>query len=166
MLSDLGGCENQSMLLRCPRRLVFSGRTYATISSVSPDRQSTEHSRTRAAPPFGLNARLLASLSASRLEASLRDVVHQYVEQSGCVLTSSLPYESRPSGNRRPTFDNGDQVMMITHCVQDATGKHEVTVSSGFGLAAPGEPDKGPLILTCAHTLEEARMWQVQPCQG
>ncbi|KAJ7139881.1 hypothetical protein C8R44DRAFT_765649 [Mycena epipterygia] len=134
-------------LALCLRRRVVAGRPYATVSSVLPKRPSTEYIRS------GLDDRLLAALPGG---PSLQSLIHQYIEQSGCVLASSLPYESRPTNHRRPTFENGDLVAMIAHCVKDRTGKHEVTVSSGFALAAPGADD-GTLILTCAHTLEEIR---------
>ncbi|KAJ7900094.1 hypothetical protein B0H14DRAFT_3080476 [Mycena olivaceomarginata] len=78
--------------------------------------------------------------------------------RSGHILPSSLPYESLPTPQRRVTFDGGDSVVMIAHCACDHTGKHAVTVSSGFALAIPGDPDAGSFILTCAHTLEEARV--------
>ncbi|KAJ7462619.1 hypothetical protein B0H11DRAFT_2159926 [Mycena galericulata] len=101
---------------------------------------------------------LLAALPASTSgrRPTLRDLVHQYVEQSGYVLTSSLPYESRPARHRRPTLDDGNPVFMVAHCVQDRAGKHKVTVSSGFALAG-GDASEEALVLTCAHTLEEAR---------
>jgi len=129
----------------------LNGRTYATISPRLV-RPSGEHLQ---AAPSELDEVLLDSLSASNL--GLGDLIQQYIEGSGRVLDPSLPYESRPPDFRRTTFDNGDSVMMIAHCVRDHTGKHKVTVGSGFALAVPGESKEGPFILTCAHTLEEIR---------
>lgn len=139
------------LLALCRRNL---GRGYASVSSgVLPSRQSTEH-----IPPSELDDFLLASLSStSATGPTLRDLINQYDEHSGSVLASSLPYESRPTGHRRPTFDTGNAVVMVAHCAQDRlTGKHKVTVSSGFALAGGG-PNEGGMILTCAHTLAEAR---------
>ncbi|KAJ6574860.1 hypothetical protein B0H19DRAFT_1126070 [Mycena capillaripes] len=126
----------------------LSGRTYASISPrlVHPSREHLQ------AAPSELDEVLLDSLSASNL--GLGDLIQQYIEASGRVLVPSLSYESRPTDFRRTIFDNGDSVMMIAHCVRDHTGKHKVTVASGFALAVPGEC---PFILTCAHTLEEIR---------
>lgn len=143
-----------ALAFKCLRRPVVASRPYATVSSVLPKPPSTAHIRSG----LDIDDRLLAALPGG---PSLQSLVHQYIEQSGCVLASSLPYESRPTDRRRPTFSNGDQVAMIAHCVKDKTGKHEVTVSSGFALAAPGADSDGTLIVTCAHTLEEARTRQV-----
>ncbi|KAJ6604409.1 hypothetical protein DFH09DRAFT_1018509 [Mycena vulgaris] len=141
----------------CPRRSVAfrnDRRRYAIVSPTPPNRPSAEPIQVG---PSELDARLLAALPTSRRGASLRDLIHQYVEQSGCVLPCALPYESRPTEARRPAFSNSEPVFMIAHVVQDHTGKHQVAVSSGFTLAAPRHPDEGPLIVTCAHTLEEIR---------
>ncbi|KAJ6627173.1 hypothetical protein B0H10DRAFT_1779900, partial [Mycena sp. CBHHK59/15] len=83
--------------------------------------------------------------------------IQQYTENASRVLVSPLPYESRPSESLRPSFKHGSPIVMIAHCAQDRAGDHKVTVSSGFAHAAPGAPDGGPLVLSCAHPLEEAR---------
>ncbi|KAJ7783502.1 hypothetical protein DFH07DRAFT_787991 [Mycena maculata] len=148
----------QTLFLR--RRRPFGrlrvGRAYASVSSVLPDCSNAEPIQ-QPAPSSELDDFLLASLSASVSGrcTTLRDIVHQYVEKSGCVLASSLPYESRPTGHRRPTFDNGHSVVMVAHCVQSQRGD-KVTVSSGFALSG-GDSNEGALIITCAHTLEEIR---------
>ncbi|KAJ7275285.1 hypothetical protein B0H12DRAFT_1086577, partial [Mycena haematopus] len=140
------------MLLSCLQRRsgILTRRTYATVSASIPTRVGGEQL------PSELDRVLLNALSACKGPA-LQDLIQHYTERSGRVLASSLPYESRPPHHRRVTFDDGGSVVMIAHCVRDRTGKHAVTVSSGFALAVPGKPDDGPFILTCAHTLEEIR---------
>ncbi|KAJ6519581.1 hypothetical protein C8R45DRAFT_886226 [Mycena sanguinolenta] len=144
------------MILSClrPRLTVLTGRTYATVSASLPNRAWEQL-------PSELDKVLLSSLS-TRKGPALRDLIQNYTEQSGYLLASSLPYESRPPHHRRIAFDNGDSVVMIAHCALDKSGKHAVTVSSGFALAVPGKPNDGPFILTCAHTLEEARIRQIR----
>jgi hypothetical protein len=134
---------------------ILTGRKYATVSSSILASSRPEHIP---AIPSELDKVLLTSLSAQLNGPPLRDLIQQYVERSGHILPSSLPYESLPTPQRRVTFDGGDSVVMIAHCACDHTGKHAVTVSSGFALAIPGDPDAGSFILTCAHTLEEARV--------
>ncbi|KAF7339857.1 hypothetical protein MVEN_01902500 [Mycena venus] len=148
-------------MLRSSLRLplgISTARIYATISSRIPARPSAD---LLPVVPSELDEVLWTSLSTSEGPA-LRDLIQQYTERSGRVLTPSLPYESRPAHHRRVTFDDGDSIVMIAHCARDRTGKHALTVSSGFALAVPGESTVGPFILTCAHTLEEARAWQIR----
>ncbi|KAJ7706437.1 hypothetical protein B0H17DRAFT_1037211 [Mycena rosella] len=140
------------LCLRRPVASASASRLYATLPSV-PNRPSLEQDQV---VPSQLDSRLLAALAAQS-GPSLPDLIHEYRAQAGSVLSSSLPYESRPTKQRRPAFDNDNSVVMIAHCVQDRTGNHKVTISSGFALAAPAETDEGSLILTCAHTLEEIR---------
>lgn len=147
-------------MLRLPfRRPVgcLNRRAYATISSrlVHPNGEQLQ------AAPSELDEVLLNSLSASNSKVPLGDLIQQYIDGSGRILVPSLPYESRPIDSRRATFDNGNSVLMIAHCVRDNTGRHKVTIASGFALAVPGESNDGPFVLTCAHTLEEARNLQV-----
>lgn len=135
---------------RRPSR-TLNGKTYATISSRYPVRPSTEH---LLVAPSELDKVLLASLASKH---GLLDLIQQYFERSDHVLRPILPYESRPTDSRRVTFNNGDSVFMIAHCARDHMGRHKVTVSSGLALAVPSQPNEEPFILTCAHTLEEAR---------
>ncbi|KAJ7107658.1 hypothetical protein C8R43DRAFT_905709 [Mycena crocata] len=131
-------------------------RSYATVSSI-PKRLS-EHVQV---VPSELDKLLLAQLSSGRRGSSpnLPHLIHQYTQESGRVLASSLPYESRPAAPRRCTFENNSRVYIIAHCASSrSTRTHKITVSSGFALAA----EEGDLILTCAHTLEEARTCQSQ----
>ncbi|KAJ7225758.1 hypothetical protein GGX14DRAFT_640820 [Mycena pura] len=90
-------------------------------------------------------------------------LIRQYAERPGRVLASTLPYESRPAEQRRAKFDNGDSVVLVAHCARDQSGRHKVTIASGFVLPVPEDPDEGPLIATCAHTLEEVRNLERSP---
>ncbi|KAF8213319.1 hypothetical protein K438DRAFT_1565602 [Mycena galopus ATCC 62051] len=147
------------MLRSCLRRPRISRKTYATVSSTIPTTRAGTDSLP--AVPSELDKVLLSSLSTCK-GPTLRDLILHYTERSGHVLASSLPYESRPAHHRRVDFDGDGSVVMIAHCARDyTTGKHAVTVSSGFALAVPGKPDDRSFILTCAHTLEEARARQV-----
>jgi len=83
----------------------------------------------------------------------LYHLVAEYDRHSGVVLSHELPYESRPSTSRRISFSGeAKDVFLVAHVAENGLDFH-VSVSSGFalnvGLAS------GPLIVTCAHTLEE-----------
>ncbi len=95
---------------------------------------------------------------------SLTELVEQYLKRAGRVLGASLPYESRPSVERRAQFTQGAEtetssadgaLVMVAHAVHDRTGKHKVAYSSGFAVHAPGLPEGETVYVTCAHTLEE-----------
>jgi hypothetical protein len=155
--TQLSGMFRRSLLASSVRAKIVNG-TYATVSPtfIAQRQQSNRDSQhiSLPAPSSALDGHLLSSLS-THTGTSLPDLIRQYTEQSGHVLEASLPYESRPSGSRLPSFEHGSEIAMIAHCVKDCTGESKVTVSSGFALAAPG-PDDDHLILSCAHTLEEA----------
>ncbi|KAK7064431.1 hypothetical protein R3P38DRAFT_2824474 [Favolaschia claudopus] len=140
-----------------PRIIGATLRAYATASPGFPI-QSVRLPSSERSPvvPTELDEMLLKSLSASK-GPSMQTLIKQYTERSGHILACSLPYESRPPPQRRVSFDSRDSVVLIAHCARNRAGHHSVTVSSGFPLAVPGHPDEGPLILTCAHTLEEIR---------
>ncbi|CAL1696555.1 unnamed protein product [Somion occarium] len=109
--------------------------------------------------PSGLNKRILSALDGK--SPSLPTLIDQYTDHSGTVLDVSLPYESRPSSQRRTKFDASDDsdVIMVAHAVQNGA-QHKVTVCSGFALDVAREeeqPSEETLIVTCAHTLEEIR---------
>jgi hypothetical protein len=109
-------------------------------------------------PGTVLDSRILSNLEASNSLVDLSSIVSQYLQHSGRVLDISLPYESRPAAHRKVKFDedHGDDVAVIAHCIR-AGGEHKITISSGFALDSPGQKKGESLILTCAHTLEEAR---------
>jgi hypothetical protein len=87
----------------------------------------------------------------------LYHLVAEYDRHSGEVLSRELPYESRSSASRRTRFsDEAKDVCLVAHVAENGLD-FRVSVSSGFalnvGLAS------GPLIVTCAHTLEEVHLW-------
>ncbi|KAI1797704.1 hypothetical protein LXA43DRAFT_968935 [Ganoderma leucocontextum] len=90
------------------------------------------------------------------------------MKRAGHVLDLSLPYESRPTAERRIRFTTDakgvevssadDGLAMIAHAAHDCqSGRHKVTYSMGFAVAPPGLPERQMALLTCAHTLEEIR---------
>jgi hypothetical protein len=117
-------------------------RSFAAIVSHPPPNESVRSN---------LDHQILSSLSQK--QQSLPELVKQYDERSSHVLDIPLPYESRPLVERRIDFeDDCTRVAMIAHCVRDGH-THKMTVCSGFAL----DGSRGDsLILTCAHTLEEA----------
>ncbi|KAJ3736979.1 hypothetical protein DFJ43DRAFT_1129118 [Lentinula guzmanii] len=108
--------------------------------------------------PSPLDRQILKVASCSE-SPSLSELVHSYLSNSRHILNSSLLYESRPSAlrkvNRGPSTANSPDVLLIAHCVQDGD-EHKITVASGFALEAPSQREGESLILSCAHTLEEA----------
>jgi hypothetical protein len=120
------------------------------LSTQDPDPHSTIDSHVLAALP--------QPGTSSRSQASLPELITQYVDRSGHVLNFSLPYEPSPAANRRTDFDaraEDSAVSMIAHCVRDGDF-HKITLCSGFALEGPGQREGESLTLTCAHTLEEA----------
>ena len=152
-----------------PRKKLFNSiaRAYATVDSATivarpprppvpilvPDEQD---SRTT------IDSHVLAALrrpgTSSRSQTGLPELITQYVDRSEHVLDFSLPYEPSPAPNRRTTFDTGAEesaVSIIAHYVCGDDG-HKITLCSGFALDGPGRREGESLVLTCAHTLEEA----------
>ncbi|KZT06787.1 uncharacterized protein LAESUDRAFT_725549 [Laetiporus sulphureus 93-53] len=167
----------QSPLLRAYTGRTNTNRRYAVVGTTTfvgeppspptPPSSGASTATPSADLPAGFDAHVLSELrqraSAGSL-VSLPRLIEQYVDRSGHVLKSSLPYESRPGEDRRVTFDVADtegtdvqdSVAMIVHAVQQGE-EHKVTYCSGFALAAPGMPDGQSVFVTCAHTLEQIR---------
>jgi hypothetical protein len=85
----------------------------------------------------------------------LSHLVRDYLSNSGRILEKSLPYESRPSNERKVKFESGshDGVVMVAHCVETTQGsakQNKVVTCSGFVI-------DGGLVVTGAHTLEQVR---------
>ena len=105
--------------------------------------------------PTSIDDHILAALHPGTHR--LPQLINQYQDRAGHVLDFSLPYEPSPASDRRaavldaPIHKNA--VAMISHCVRRA-GRHKITLCSGFAVQGP--EDVGSLIVTCAHTLEEA----------
>ncbi|PIL32150.1 hypothetical protein GSI_06856 [Ganoderma sinense ZZ0214-1] len=140
-----------------------SGRSTSTSTQVtSPPTQPPPPAR----PYDALVLAELAKDGASK-SPSLAVLVEQYMKRAGHVLDVSLPYESRPSAQRRIHFTtdaNGvevssadDALAIIAHAAHDRSGRHKVTYSMSFAVAPPGLPEEQIALLTCAHTLEEIR---------
>ena len=80
------------------------------------------------------------------------------------MLDFTLPYEPQPHADRRVDMDgeNAD-VFMVAHWAR-ARADAKVTLSSAFSLEAPWPNADESLVLTCAHTLEEASYPQIYGC--
>ena len=108
----------------------------------------------------GLDTSVLDALakipSSSRI--GLPQLIQQYLERSGRILDSQLPYEPTPAESRRTRFDvmspEDRGVHLIAHCAQEGD-RHKITLSSGFAIDGIGERDHESIIVTCAHTLDE-----------
>lgn len=126
-------------------------RTLATVSS-----SILREREVPLLPPLSvLDDHLLSTLGTSRSHASLASIIHQYKTQSGDILNISLPYESRPPEQRRPTLTQAHSgLVLVAHCIKDGS-ENKITLSTGFALEAPSPVRDETLILTCAHTLEE-----------
>lgn len=86
----------------------------------------------------------------------LYHLVAEYDRHSGVVLEHELPYESQPSASRRISFSSKvKDVFLVAHVAENGPDFH-VSVSSGFALNVG--LTSGPLIVTCAHTLEEVHL--------
>jgi hypothetical protein len=88
-------------------------------------------------------------------EQNLNGLIKQYHNYVGRVLPLSLPYESTPSAERSVKADNSEGIVTVVHCVMASTW-HRITMSSGFLLNCPSPVPGETLVLTCAHTFEEA----------
>jgi len=86
----------------------------------------------------------------------LYHLVAEFDRRSGAVLSYELPYESRPLAARRISFSGKTMdVFLVAHVAENGLDFH-VSVSSGFALNVG--LTSGPLIVTCAHTLEEVHL--------
>lgn len=140
---------------------VVAQKTYATVSpsiigQAPHPAEPTREEFSESVPPVLDNLVLQAALNCHK--TFLSDIIKQYIDTAGTVLDLSLPYESRPSESRRPSLTNSaDSVITVAHCAQVGS-EHKIALSSGFALNIEDKSNsKGEtLILTCAHTLEEA----------
>ena len=82
----------------------------------------------------------------------LPQLIQQYLTHSGKVLGARLAYESRPSSSRRVSFSDLD-IHLVAHVAREGD-RNKITLSSGFAIDAS---DGQSILVTCAHTLEEAR---------
>ncbi|KAF9014944.1 hypothetical protein BDQ17DRAFT_1229107 [Cyathus striatus] len=107
--------------------------------------------------PCSIDHRLIEALNHSPV-TFLQDIIYQFEQNSGAILTVPLPYESRPSESRKLNFseESTSNVVLVAHCIKDGDD-HKVTYCSGFALETPNTKEDESLILTCVHTLEEIR---------
>jgi len=150
---------------------VLSQKTYATVSSsiVGQAPYPAEPTREEISDSVSPVLDSLILQAASNVHKSLLpDIIKQYIDTAGTVLDLSLPYESRPSESRRPSLTNATDsckdVVMVAHCAQVGS-EHKLTLSSGFALNVKDKSNSKSetLILTCAHTLEEASPFVTVP---
>ncbi|KAF8807182.1 hypothetical protein BYT27DRAFT_6557763 [Phlegmacium glaucopus] len=140
---------------RCPYATISSsiiGQRPLHPSDLTQDEPSTS-------VPLLLDSHILQATLCEH-KTSLLDIIKQYIDTSGTVLDVSLPYESRPSENRRPHLTTGADscrnVITVAHCAR-LGANHKIALSSGFALNVEGRKKGETLIITCAHTLEEVR---------
>jgi hypothetical protein len=161
----LASCSKRravSIFARAAARAVAQ-KTYATVSPsiVGQTPQPTREEFSESVPPV-LDSLVLQAASNCH-KTLLLDIIKQYIDTAGTVLNLSLPYESRPSDSRRPSLTNSadscKNVITVAHCAQVGS-EHKITLSSGFALNIEdrSNPKGETLILTCAHTLEEASL--------
>lgn len=99
---------------------------------------------------------VLDALSTTRSvdRPNLPQLIQQYLTHSGRVLDVQLAHESRPSSSRRVSLDNNScDIHLIAHVAREGD-RNKITLSSGFAIHAS---DGQPILVTCAHTLEEVR---------
>jgi hypothetical protein len=129
-------------------------RSYATVHSpliLAKPPVSPQHTLA----PRLLDRFILETLAntSSAGRTALPQLIQQYLDRSANVLDAQLPYEPHPSSSRRVSFDKGGDVHLIAHVVRESD-RSKITVSSGFTLETS---DGQPILVTCAHTLEEVR---------
>ncbi|KZV77708.1 hypothetical protein PENSPDRAFT_746823, partial [Peniophora sp. CONT] len=90
---------------------------------------------------------------------SLHNLINHYLERSGRVLPFQLPYESTPTPHRRvPDTVQDGGVQLLAHVVKEGD-RAKVSLSSAFAIQPESAPntEAQPIIVSCAHTLEEIR---------
>lgn len=151
------------------RRAVLSSfpraRSYATI-------ENTFLFPKPPPPPAQAEPRLDSEITQSQLDPvlidhlvrtpassrpSLHSLINHYLERSGRVLPSQLPYESTPAPCRRvPDTVQDGGVQLLAHVVREGD-RANVCVASAFAVQPESTPntEAQPIIVSCAHTLEK-----------
>ncbi|KAF8641079.1 hypothetical protein AX17_000723 [Amanita inopinata Kibby_2008] len=115
------------------------------------------------------DTKCLAALSEQKEQTPLTTLIDQYVRLAGHIIEHThLPYESRPTEDRRVSGRDSKDMVLVAHCATDGVDDR-ITLSSGFLLNAvpyPSWQDDECLVLTCAHTLEEIRQSSLLLRQG
>ena len=140
-------------------------RALARIHTPFPSSYATLHSPlilarppnppSHAPAPRPLDRFVLEALASTRSaeRTALPQLIQQYLERSGNVLSAQLPYEPHPSPSRRVSFSTYESrdVHLVAHVTRESD-RNKITVSSGFALDTS---DGQSILVTCAHTLEE-----------
>lgn len=142
------------------RSATTRARTLATVSPSFIPSTSPPEPPIAFVPPApqlsSIDKKVLSTLG-TKPQTSLSDIIGHYIDQTGNVLDASLPYESRPSEDRRVAFEDGassKELVTIAHCLKHGN-EHKIALSSGFALNAPAPREGETLIVTCGHTLEQ-----------
>ncbi|PFH50737.1 hypothetical protein AMATHDRAFT_144471 [Amanita thiersii Skay4041] len=150
------------------RQCLRSTRYYATVFPLiivkppPPPPPKTQPTPSPSTPgrPIGaslFDAQCLSALGSQSGQTQLTTLISQYIQTSGTALDRvHLPYESRPTEGRRVSSRNSKNVVMVAHCATNGY-EHKVTLSSGFLLDTSPVREGECIVLTCAHTLEEAK---------
>ena len=142
----------------------FRARNYATIEKTlvfakpppsAPSESRIDFEHTQSELDRVLIDHLVRTPASSR--PSLHSLINHYLERSGRVLPSRLPYESTPAPHRRvpdAVLDGG--VQLLAHVVKEGD-RAKVSFSSAFAIQPDSAPntETQPFIVSCAHTLEE-----------
>jgi len=159
----IGLVESRSRLAEHNDHLVMFARLRSaqsflrTFATLSPNRLKQEALNSNQKITT-LDTHLLSRLPST---TPLHTLIADYLNNAGCVLPTSLPYNRswiagfQISSNELSKKDWS--LVLVAHCVSDMhSAAQKVTISSGFMVDAPS-PIKGEsLVVTCAHSLEEA----------
>ena len=109
----------------------------------------------------GLSPVLAGSIlgaAAKQPKPDLVGIVDQYLKEAGHTLDVTLPYESRPEVNRRPTSKD---VFTIAHCVDTSLGT-KIALSTAFALNVNlGEES---VIISSSQPLNEVWISDLEVC--
>jgi len=138
-----------------------AGRRYATISSSPPvinrplaSKPPPAEVLDRGSTPSQLDNCILSAVESSKYP--FPTLVRQYLDNVGHVLDASLKYESRPPLSRSlNALETRNPMVLVAHCVKEGAD-HKISIASGFALEVSPRHEGQALVLTCAHTFEEA----------
>lgn len=147
-----------------PRQGLRLGRSYASTTSSTPEEV---HSILPEQDELDRYLDELAHMIPPQDTASIHDTYYQYHEEAGTVIDRVVPYEERPSQQKRADAvldsldrEQGDGLVLVVHAQLDRRSTHltKTTVCSGFVVnASLNDSNQGDTIVTCAHTFEEVR---------
>ncbi|CAE6389572.1 unnamed protein product [Rhizoctonia solani] len=153
----------RNTLYSIPTTRILPHRSFATPIDITPGKLNQPVSDL--ATPTIPSAAELAPLEKyiydrilnSSASAPLSRIHAEYKSHAGRVLDAQLPYESRPSAQRRidPLSTDGNEVVLVAHLAVSKTGQCRLSLSSGFALNFGTEGEEEQCIATCCHSLEE-----------